>query len=1450
MQRSTLCLLFWLVITSVWTLPLLAQQRPVKIWPYPSTATNAMATETIYKLQPDRTMYLRGFDRRGAAAAFHSAGASGWKVSGVFRDFADFAVMVLWDADDFFNHLNMKWLPDFDFTNMVLTFDLDYNDQLQPIDSPKNPWIAWDSLSYIKKDGTSGTVKLLDHAALQAGSFAPAAATWTVTAGAALNPYDQLTFYYLDIPFDSVMGTTTAQYIYYSNNGSHTIRVTGLNRTITAATNTTPIQITTAEAHGLNSYEIVTVDGVLGNTAANGAWFITRIDDYNFTLSSSAGNGTYTSGGKVGLRRQYTYTEGGGESGREVAAGVAASIAADPWAQGTAARGNPIVGASNAGPIVITMTNPHYLATGNSVAISAVGGNTAANGAWIITKVDDYRFSLDGSSGNGTYTSGGTLDKSNNCFFTGRGTDGTEIIIEDVTDYNATVHIFNLGAGSSVQTIINQINQYDWPYEGPAMAIIADNPSGTDIRIRAGRYGTVDTSGTAVSWVSGQKFTAIAAGTPIFIAGVQYTISSVTSATELVLTASAGTQSAVRYLAERGGMDGNMIDVQVRSKNSNLTTSGATAFGAYYQENKQLAGGSSDVTWRITIDFTDLGIDQLRQAWLTLAPKMANSEAYADTEFVLDCTNWSVSDPSSHRALSIANPKKTVRVGSRDARAVRTGTGWTQEVGFYLKGFAQGSSILNDTITVRYHSQYTHKLFLGTALYTDRGVLAVTVDETAYDDLDTYLFAEPAVVSRRQVGLTAGASNTFAAGWHTVELRVKHEKAAASSGYICYFDYLEAAVEDDVQDPEEEYTDASAAIDYGTNHGYSLPPARLLWMFDRLGLKGPMNEYLSVFWWNQRHRVSGTNRQCDVQFGGTWAVGDSVTAAVSGINIPKTLRALDVDAADATVARKVLARSLADRINGQFPGVWAEVVGAGLDTLRVHPRTAIFFFTSSATKSSTSGTITETGNLDPGSEGVWEIDAGATPVINKAAREWHANFYAEVAARGREVVTAVSMELLNPPDDPAGGQVWAARYDSGIGVLTDTGFGTEAQAAITDATNASPIVITAEGHGYRSGDPITIAGVEGNTAANGDWFITVIDADSFSLFGSVGSDDYTTGGLSVRKLKTTHCTFSSDVVDYQKQAFKELATMMDAAGLTPWLQLGEFLWWFFPEKVYTITGVSNAAPIVVTAPGHTFLDGEYILVAGVRGNLAANGTWKVANRTGSTFELEGSVGNGAFVAAPDAVRIPTARGKSMGYYDDDTKAAAVTSLGRALHVFNTQDDADFASHSTDTDFLAARLKAHIDTIMAFVKATYSGAKFELLFADDVNGGQMYSSLDMPWPQGGRINARVNWPAAYQTKAGSGLDRIKMEALSWGATYHNLTKSIESMLFPMTAPNSWSKADYRVLIPWFNGGCNWTLEYLTSKSKGLAPTTFWAFDQLNLFSWPLPLPKNATKADIF
>lgn len=63
--------------------------------------------------------------------------------------------------------------------------------------------------------------------------------------------------------------------------------------TISAATNATPIVLTAGSATGFATDDIVRVDGVLGNTNANGTFKIS-VSGTSFTLVGSAGNAAFS----------------------------------------------------------------------------------------------------------------------------------------------------------------------------------------------------------------------------------------------------------------------------------------------------------------------------------------------------------------------------------------------------------------------------------------------------------------------------------------------------------------------------------------------------------------------------------------------------------------------------------------------------------------------------------------------------------------------------------------------------------------------------------------------------------------------------------------------------------------------------------------------------------------------------------------------------------------------------------------------------------------------------------------------------------------------------------------------------------------------------------------------------------------------------------------------------
>ncbi len=94
-----------------------------------------------------------------------------------------------------------------------------------------------------------------------------------------------------------------------------------------------------------------------------------------------------------------------------------------------------ITGATNATPIRVTTFGPHGYVNGDTVYISGVVGNTAANGYRIVknsdaTHFDLYDLSVAAVAGNGTYVSGGTSER----YYAGLRTQ-TVAIGDSFTDY-------------------------------------------------------------------------------------------------------------------------------------------------------------------------------------------------------------------------------------------------------------------------------------------------------------------------------------------------------------------------------------------------------------------------------------------------------------------------------------------------------------------------------------------------------------------------------------------------------------------------------------------------------------------------------------------------------------------------------------------------------------------------------------------------------------------------------------------------------------------------------------------------------------------------------------------------------------------------------------------------------------------------------------------------------
>jgi hypothetical protein len=543
-----------------------------------------------------------------------------------------------------------------------------------------------------------------------------------------------------------------------------------------------------------------------------------------------------------------------------------------------------------------------------------------------------------------------------------------------------------------------------------------------------------------------------------------------------VVLSAAAVGSTVAITAEPGA-DGNMVTFYELHKNANLyfTPAGSTA----------LTGGSSDgVTWHVTADFSTLGWTDLQKLWITFAPALANGAAYATTEWQVHVTNWTVVDTAGHRALPVAGPG-SVRIEEDSAWVARSGY-WDSlplpaagDAGggpnYWSQGRAIRGATAGQTLVIETHCGATHDVWVGTRLDANCGIISATIDGGAPVTLDCYATAPTTGQVRR---LLFGGC---AAGEHQVVLTVTSDKNAASEGWYFYFDFLECAVPGDVPDAPQTLTDVGLATDFDTDSTYKLSPQRLIWNLQRLGLVGEIDHYCGVFWWNQRKAVGASYASATVTFGGTWTAGDVIWlniggtyadgAITGGTPVGKTVFAAD----DA----ETIAAHFAYFINATAVGVWAQASGAVL-TITARSTGSNWEYGLVTQTDSAAGTIALSNGTAPvtvsgqtfstsadlatgGTAPEWVIDPTVTPVLNRAFRDWHADYFAALAAAGIGVTAAFSQELVNPPDDPSSGAVWVQRFPDGTPAETATGFGTLSSSMCAFGTAVQAYMAAAHG---------------------------------------------------------------------------------------------------------------------------------------------------------------------------------------------------------------------------------------------------------------------------------------------------------------------------------------------------------------------------------------------------
>jgi hypothetical protein len=235
----------------------------------------------------------------------------------------------------------------------------------------------------------------------------------------------------------------------------------------------------------------------------------------------------------------------------------------------------------------------------------------------------------------------------------------------------------------------------------------------------------------------------------------------------------------------------------------------------------------------------------------------------------------------------------------------------------------------------------------------------------------------------------------------------------------------------------------------------------------------------------------------------------------------------------------------------------------------------------------------------------------------------------------------------------------------------------EAAKAISNATQANPVVLSIAGHGYSNGEDFEVSGVVGMTQLNGrrfrvanktantvelqDQHGTNIDGTAFTAYAS-GGNAYRVYTLTTtyQEADLTQLKFaqSADVLYITHTEY--VPRKLQRYGATNWVlsqidfQDGPYL----PQNgnpaitlaksavsgagitissayTKTATGMANngAGAIRVTSANHGYKTGDHVDITGTTGTTEANGTWYLTRVNANAFDLNGSTFVNAWLAS-------------------------------------------------------------------------------------------------------------------------------------------------------------------------------------------------------------------------
>jgi hypothetical protein len=193
--------------------------------------------------------------------------------------------------------------------------------------------------------------------------------------------------------------TNSNSYLYVSDGAP-----TGITGTL-SATNNTAAFTTSSGSSGLSIGALLTITG----DSSSQVYTVATGSGTSWTMSPVYGGATQ-SGLAAGFFAAPSHSNTTFPGSTNLANQVADStFPSNPFAS----IFQSITGATNASPIVLSVSAQSDISANDIASVVETIGNTAANGIWLINPAGSTALTLVGSSGNGSWTSGGLVTKRN-----------------------------------------------------------------------------------------------------------------------------------------------------------------------------------------------------------------------------------------------------------------------------------------------------------------------------------------------------------------------------------------------------------------------------------------------------------------------------------------------------------------------------------------------------------------------------------------------------------------------------------------------------------------------------------------------------------------------------------------------------------------------------------------------------------------------------------------------------------------------------------------------------------------------------------------------------------------------------------------------------------------------------------------------------------------------------